>query len=358
MNKRIHYIDNLRWLTVSLLVLYHAAMAYNTWNEANYIFFDEVRPIAAIVTFISPWFMPLMFLLAGVSARYSLQKRGYGTFIKERFIRLGIPFVSGLLVIDPIMSYIADISHNGYGGNFFEHYGVYFTRFTDLSGYDGGFTLGHFWFLGVLIIISLLSCVIIKLIGNVGESGTKAVIVGVVLTIAAAAMFDIDILGKRVPTYLCVYLLGYYFFSQPSFAKSFAKFKIPLTLTFLTAGIANTAIFIFIGGLGTLNTVCNYAAFLFGVGALMAIAHDHLDFTGRFSGFNARVSYVFYILHYPLVVLCQYFLGRAGLGSIANFVLTLVICYPLTFALCAAVDKSRYIRVLFGSKAKRKEQVN
>ena len=83
-----------------------------------------------------------------------------------------------------------------------------------------------------------------------------------------------------------------------------------------------------------------------------------LDFTGRFSGFNARVSYVFYILHYPLVVLCQYFLGRAGLGSIANFVLTLVICYPLTFALCAAVDKSRYIRVLFGSKAKRKEQVN
>lgn len=52
MKKRVNYIDNLRWITVSLLILYHTAMAYNTWGEANYIFFEEVNPIASIVTFI------------------------------------------------------------------------------------------------------------------------------------------------------------------------------------------------------------------------------------------------------------------------------------------------------------------
>ena len=50
--KRVNYIDNLRWITVSLLVLYHAAMAYNTWGEANYIFFEEVKLLAAIVVLI------------------------------------------------------------------------------------------------------------------------------------------------------------------------------------------------------------------------------------------------------------------------------------------------------------------
>ena len=37
MKNRVNYVDNLRWITVSLLVLYHTAMAYNTWGEANYI---------------------------------------------------------------------------------------------------------------------------------------------------------------------------------------------------------------------------------------------------------------------------------------------------------------------------------
>jgi len=38
MEKRLNYIDNLRSLTVFLLVLYHIALAYNSWGEANYIF--------------------------------------------------------------------------------------------------------------------------------------------------------------------------------------------------------------------------------------------------------------------------------------------------------------------------------
>ena len=80
----------------------------NTRGEANYIFFEKVRPIASIVTFIDPWLMPMMFLLAGVSSRFSLQKRGYGSFIKERLLRLGIPLILGSLVMNPVLSFIAD----------------------------------------------------------------------------------------------------------------------------------------------------------------------------------------------------------------------------------------------------------
>ena len=57
MKERVHYIDNLRWITVFLLILYHACMAYNTWDEANYIFFVPDKMLSAVIVFISPWFM-------------------------------------------------------------------------------------------------------------------------------------------------------------------------------------------------------------------------------------------------------------------------------------------------------------
>ena len=92
MNKRLNYIDNLRSISVFLLVLYHIAIAYNSWGEANYIFFERVNSIASIVVFISPWFMPLMFLLAGVSASFSMKKRGCSAFVKERLKTFGNSF--------------------------------------------------------------------------------------------------------------------------------------------------------------------------------------------------------------------------------------------------------------------------
>ena len=354
MSKRVHYIDNLRWLTVSILILYHAAIAYNTWDEANYIFFDPVRPLAAIVSFSSPWFMPLMFLLAGASARFSLQKRSTGEFVKERFLRLGIPFVFGVLLIAPMLSYVADVTHNDYSGGYFEHYGVFFSRFTDLTGYDGGFTLAHFWFLGVLIVVSLLGCVVIKLIGTVENGSKKAAFAGLALAVLAVALFDVSWFGKRIPTYLFVYLLGYYFVSDRDFVQKLCKSKLLFVLLFVVSCTANTVIFIFIGGHETLNTICNYAAFAFALPALVTIAHDHLDFSNRFTSFNSKISYIFYITHFPIVIFCQYILSLAGMGIIANLVITLIISYPLTCALCFLIEKTKYLRVLFGSKAQKR----
>ncbi|MBQ6026776.1 MAG: acyltransferase [Lachnospiraceae bacterium] len=355
--KRVNYIDNLRWITVSLLVLYHTAMAYNTWGEANYIFFEEIKPIAAIVVMLSPWFMPLMFLLAGVSSAYSLKKRGYKAFIVERFKRLGIPFVFGLLVINPVLSFIADVTHNGYTGGYFKHYGVYFTRVTDLTGYDGGFTLGHFWFIAVLMGISLLSCLIIKLTDIIKKKYIKntktfKIIGGVLLAVTAVGTFEIYAYGKRLITYLAVYLLGYYFFKDREFVKKIAAHKWLLTAVFVAASVANAVIFVFIGGNETLNTICMYGSFIFGLPALIAIGHDHLDYTGHFSAFNSRISYVYYIIHYPIVVLSQYYFDMMNPGYVIIFFLTIAVSYPFTDLLCYCIDKTKYIRVLFGLKRK------
>ena len=82
MKLRINYIDNLRTILIFLLIPYHLAMAYNIWGEPNYIFLEGNKAISSIVVFMSPWFMPTMFLLAGVSACFSRKKRTGSAFLK------------------------------------------------------------------------------------------------------------------------------------------------------------------------------------------------------------------------------------------------------------------------------------
>lgn len=128
---RKYYVDNLRWIVILLLVPYHAAMAWNVWGEPNYIYFESNQIISSIVVFFSPYFMPLMFFLAGISTRFALQKRTIGQYVLERTKKLLIPFIIGTVLIMPPMTYIADKFNYDYQGNLFRHYAVFFTHFTD-----------------------------------------------------------------------------------------------------------------------------------------------------------------------------------------------------------------------------------
>ena len=351
MSKRVAYIDNLRWITISLLIVYHAAMAYNTWGEANYIFLGEVRPLAFIVTLISPWFMPVMFLIAGMSSYYSLSKRGYKLFLRERLIRLGIPFVAGVLLLNPVLSYVADVTHNGYTGNYLQHYGVFFTKFTDLSGYDGGFAAGHLWFIITLLVISFVSCAFIRLEELFPEHVRKKLMPAVyLLPVIAVAVMDIRPLGKPLIMYLFVYLTGYCIFSRQETADRLVRYKWVLIPMFIVASVLNSYLFIYSEGYEVLNTICSYLAFALGVPSVIIIGKMYLDHCSRASEFASGISFMFYIIHLPVVVICQYVLSLAGLGIIANFIVSVIICYPVTVLICILFDKVRCAGVFRGAK--------
>ena len=171
-------------------------------------------------------------------------------------------------------------------------------------------------------------------------------ILGVLLSILSIAAFDVRFGGKPLILYLCVYLLGYYIFSDREFVDRMSRFKWIFVLVFLAVSIADVALFIYVKGYETLNTICNYAAFATAIPALISLGHDHLDFRNRISVFNAKISYTFYILHFPVVVLLQYAFWLMNMNSITGFLLTVVIAYPLTFGLCCAVEVlMRYIKI-------------
>ena len=110
------YIDNLRNYTILLLFPVHTFM-------------------------INPWFMPLLFVLAGISARYALETRTAQEFLRQRSQKLLLPFLSGLLLYVPFQSLYARKHFYNYNGTLGSHWKYFFTHVTDLSGYGRCFAV-------------------------------------------------------------------------------------------------------------------------------------------------------------------------------------------------------------------------
>ena len=110
---RKRYIDNLRWSVILLLIPFHAAQAFKTWVEPNYIVFGPNKAISSIIVFFGPFVMQLLFLFAGMSMRYALSKRTCSQFAIERVRRLLVPLIFGVTVLVSPMCFLADRFHNG-----------------------------------------------------------------------------------------------------------------------------------------------------------------------------------------------------------------------------------------------------
>ena len=312
---RKSFIDNLRWMDVFLLIPYHAAQAFNTWGELNYICFAPNQAISSFVVFFSPFFMPLLFLLAGVSTRYALKKRTYRQYIIERVKRLIVPFVFGTLVFCPILSYMGDVNNFAYDGGFFRHYIIFFTKWTDLSGFDGGFSVGQFWFLYFLFIISLASVGIIALSNKLIKKRVKAENIPFwaicLMVIPLPFLYGVlSVGGKSFAEYLYVFLIGYFVLSHDKVIEKAEKYRfISLTIG-LAAGVANVYMFIWSGkDYGAINLIAKSFAEWFMILALIGIGKNKLDDKNKVSEYMSQRSFPYFSLHFLWIVLFQYWLA-------------------------------------------------
>ena len=106
---RKSYIDNLRWVTVVLVVLYHVFYMYNgqgIQGTLGKITDLEVQYYDLYQYIVYPWFMALLFIVSGVSARYYLEKHTGKEFIKSRTVKLLVPSTIGLFAFQFIQGFI------------------------------------------------------------------------------------------------------------------------------------------------------------------------------------------------------------------------------------------------------------
>ena len=352
---RKHYIDNLRWIILLILIPYHTAQAWNVWGEPNYITFEGNRWISSIVVFFSPYFMPLLFVLAGVSTKFALQKRTVKEYLMERVKRLLVPLLFGTIVIMPIMTYLADKFNCSYSGGLLQHYTIFFTKYTDLIGADGGFSLGQFWFLLYLLTISILGAGIIALLQRFIEKSEKRIPFWVVVLLGLPLPLLSELLsigGKSLAEYTYLFMLGYYVFADEKIISKAEKNCWFVFSIGLVATILNVYLFIWVDNeFILLNTIAKYVSEWGMVIALIGLAKKYLNFSGRVSNYMSKRSFQFYIYHFIWVVLFQYILyGVVGQRTFVLFVGTMLLAYLATFICCEISIKIPFVCFLTGTK--------
>ncbi len=215
---RKHYIDNLRNMTIWLLFPVHTFMIWNDFGSRFYIWQGESKMLSTLIVLVNPWFMPILFVLAGMSARYALEKRTNKEFIIQRISKLLIPFISGMILLVPFQTLYARKYFENYEGSLFDNWKYFFTHLTDFSGYDGAFTPGHLWFILFLFLISMIALVLFryvpykKFVTNVEKMSTVGVLL---LFIPIWFMYYLgNFGGYSIGKNLSLYLLGYYVLSN------------------------------------------------------------------------------------------------------------------------------------------------
>ncbi len=100
-HERIHYMDNVRALAMTLGLFFHASLAYNPlassfWLPANH---ESSVSIDVLFSFSHIFRMPLFFLVAGFFALMLIEKRGIKGFLWHRTKRILVPFIIFLPIV-------------------------------------------------------------------------------------------------------------------------------------------------------------------------------------------------------------------------------------------------------------------
>lgn len=305
---RKHYIDNVRNLTILLLFPVHTFIIWNDFGAKFYIWGGENKLLSTLIVLVNPWFMPILFAIAGISARYSLKKRSAGKFIHERVNKLLIPFILGMILLVPGQTLYARKFYYHYKGGYLENLKYFFTHFSDLSGYDGGFTPGHLWFILFLFLVSLLSLIIIKYLPyeKTKDKVNRINIWGVIgLFIPVWLMYYVGNFGGfSIGKSLALYLAGYYVLSNDCIMeklKENIKWIMGIYIISTTVLVLTYYQYSYYGDL-----LVNFTGWM-GILVFLVLGNCYLNKKTALTEYFNAASFPIYILHQTILVVIGYY---------------------------------------------------
>ncbi|MFJ4926332.1 acyltransferase [Streptomyces sp. NPDC088736] len=155
-------LDAIRMLVVIGLVFFHSALVFATDDDFYVKNAETTEAVLIIAGFGVVWAMPLLFLISGLGAWHSLQRRGAGGFAGERLLRLGVPLVFATLALNPLPQWLRLRSADA---GYHESYLGFLPRFYDVRLEPAEFPFlvqgehfetGHLWFVVLLLTFSLM----------------------------------------------------------------------------------------------------------------------------------------------------------------------------------------------------------
>lgn len=194
-------VGHLRAFVTALVVAHHAVLAYHPyapapsasltaspwWQAFPVVDGQRWDGFALFAGFNDVFFMALMFFLSGLFVWNSLRRKGSGTFLKDRALRLGLPFAAGAAVLAPLAYYPAYLQTGAEPG-----LGGFWAQWRSL----GNWPAGPVWFLWVLLAFGAVAAGLSRLMPGWGDglgrlaarAGSRpALFFGILAGVSAAA---------------------------------------------------------------------------------------------------------------------------------------------------------------------------
>ncbi len=358
--KRKNFIDNLRLLCILLLFPYHIGMIYNGFFSDYYVYYKYVSNIDYFLMFINLWFMPLMFALAGMSAYYALKKRSIKEFIKERVIKLFIPCIFATLLVLPSISYIGHIFHNGSSNDFLNEYLIYFTKFSDIYGFSGGFTPAHIWFLEDLFGITLFSFSLMiilmkyKEILKIYKMPLFIIYLLFIIPLSLTPLFIIGIysLGQN----FAIFILGYIVLSDENILRKLNQNKYLCTIITILSIITTLYIYHKTGyknylkqKTATIYMLENFTTWSC-ILSLIALSQSFLNKSNKITKYLSNISFQIYIFHHSLILIIAFYIIKLTSNVSMQFAMVMILSFISTLIICEIINRSRILCFMFGGK--------
>jgi glucan biosynthesis protein C len=369
---RQHYIDWVRILAVLLLIPFHTARIFNL-EEAGVgePFYAKSQalswPLSHFIAFVAPWHMPLLFAVAGAATWFALGFRSGRQYAAERFKRLLIPLIFGVLVIVPPQAFFGAIANHNYDGSFLGYWPHFFTDESDMTGYAGGFTPAHLWFILYLFVLSIVGLALLLYFRR--ESGARLVsrIAGFCRRPGAIFLFALPLLladyvaGDMDPNplrYFLFFLAGYLVVADVRFQDVIDRNK-------------GTALLVGIAGAAILNGVFAQGVDLGGdfapqrvgfrllqqldgwvwIVAILGYGRQFLNVNNRVLRYANEAAYPFYILHQTVIVAIGFYVLKWGLPVPAAFTFIALASLIASVAVYdLLVKRVGVLRFVFGMK--------
>lgn len=366
--------DYLRAFAVVLVLFHHAILAYTTAAHINFenpiatatpVVNEQRWPIFdLIVAYNETFFMPLLFFISGMFVWQGMARKGARKYLGRRVIRLGLPFVFGVVFLIPLAYYPAQLQVGLITG-VESSYGAFWREMVR-SGFG---TAGPLWFLWLLLVfdcLAILLCRAAPLCGGFTRerltfildrpSAFFAALLGVTIVMYVPVAIIIGPLvwigtgpfnaqAGRILLYLAYFLagiaIGQYGIERSVFSADGVLAK--RWWGWLAAGLMFYFVFIIMMVVVTDRdrTIVSETAFVLCCGAtIFGITGLFLRFARQPSGVFSNLSdnsYGIYIVHYVFATWLQYWLLGSplapGMKGMVVFSGTLILSWGTVAAL-------------------------
>lgn len=363
---------------ILLVVLIHISVTYSNIGGWYYVENKSVDTISKVIfgmfnMFTQAFFMGFLFLIAGYFVPSSFDRKGAGKFIKDRLVRLGVPVLIYIFIINPIILYYLLGNYNNIMHITLLQFYSYYISSTEFIG-----GTGPLWFALALLIFSIVYALFRKLGPKPVKSSSGKKLPGnlsIILIIVLISLlnfivrifqpFGVSIYNMQLcffSQYIILFILGIIAYRRDWFmniSHSFGMFcfKLSLGLGFimwlllmLFGGPLNGQEYVILGGLYWQSAVYALweqiicAGFCLGFIVMFRDRHNSRE---NLNGFLSDNAFGVYVLHPPILISISLLLSGLTLYPIAKFALIAVIVIPVSFIVSSIIRKVPFLKKIF-----------